>query len=377
MNRFRTCNTAVLGGILLGLMISALLAAYLPSGRDTTSRPEGVLLSDCDGVLDQIVLHYTTDSASIVGETYRQFLSQLPETTTVHVVCPKQDDFDHLVDRLGQTHIRLKPLIVDHPVTCWSRDRWIAMADGNRATLLTPREELGADVWVERAGDGKVGADLAAGLQNVRHRRSSLLFDGGDFVTDDRVAVVTPDVLKRNLQQTVQTRLELIERLEKTLGRRVVLFDRAPDHHAGMFMMTLGNGHVLVGDPDAGKRLVQKAGLDPKSLCGDGGADFSKSTAADFDSVADRCRTEGYAVHRIPVVPGKDGRTYLSYLNVILDQRDGVRTVYLPVFGEPALDEPAAQTWRSLGFKVHAVDCSSTYPHFGSLRCLVNVLRRG
>ena len=37
----------------------------------------------------------------------------------------------------------------------------------------------------------------------------------------------------------------------------------------------------------------------------------------------------------------------------------------------------AAAVWRSAGWQVRRVDCTASYVHFGSLRCLVNVLARG
>ena len=80
---------------------------------------------------------------------------------------------------------------------------------------------------------------------------------------------------------------------------------------------------------------------------------------------------------RIPIVPGRDGRTYVTYLNVLVDQRGGRRIVYLPTFrGMGALNAAAASVWRGLDYEVRPVDCTTTYEHFGSLRCLVNVLRR-
>jgi len=85
----------------------------------------------------------------------------------------------------------------------------------------------------------------------------------------------------------------------------------------------------------------------------------------------------GYRVVRIPIVPGHDGRTYVTYLNAILDRRGGRRMVYMPVFsGAGPLNRAAAEVWTGLGYEVRSVDCDACYPHFGSLRCLVNVLRR-
>ena len=81
---------------------------------------------------------------------------------------------------------------------------------------------------------------------------------------------------------------------------------------------------------------------------------------------------------RIPVVPGSDGRTYLTYVNVILDCRDGNRIVYMPVYdGVEELNRAAAEVWAGAGYEVRRVNCTTCYRHFGSLRCLVNVLSRG
>ena len=77
------------------------------------------------------------------------------------------------------------------------------------------------------------------------------------------------------------------------------------------------------------------------------------------------------------LAPGKDGRTYLTYLNSILDQREGKRVVYAPTFdGAEALNAAAANVWESVGYEVRPVNCTSSYRLFGSLRCLVSVLRR-
>ncbi|HUT12805.1 MAG TPA: hypothetical protein VMY42_20075 [Thermoguttaceae bacterium] len=371
-------------GVLIGLVASAVvLSLYDGSGGSPAGNTSGPVLSDCDGPIDELVIHYAAQAAEIVGPTYRDFLRQLPHEVTVHVVCPTQSDFDDLLARVGPIECALSPVVVDHPITCWSRDRWLALtpaAERGAMTLLRPRGEAGAEIWPAREGDQRVADDLAAALgPGVRAVRSELYFDGGDFVADCQTVFVTPDVLRRNFQQTVPTREDLVRRLAAVLKREVVLLDDAPDHHAGMFMMAVGDRTVLVGDPSAARRIladsIQAADED---LCPGGGPDFSDETIARFDAVAERCRAAGYRVVRIPIVPGRDGRTYVTYLNVILDDRAGSRIVYMPVFdGAEVLNRAAAEIWTDLGYEVHPIDCTACYPHFGSLRCLVSVLRRG
>jgi hypothetical protein len=163
------------------------------------------------------------------------------------------------------------------------------------------------------------------------------------------------------------------------LKRRVVLLDGAPDHHAAMFMMLTGRRTAIVGDPVEGRRLW--ATLDAaarESLALPGGPDFSDATTARFEAVVRRCREAGYRVVRIPTVVASDGRTYLTYVNVLIDVRGGSPTVYMPVYrGAAELNQRAAATWGSLGYQVEPVDCTDCFRHYGTLHCLVNVLRRG
>lgn len=372
-------------GVLLGLVASAAVLSAIDGtgGGSPAGEQPGPLLSDCEGSIRELVVHYVSEGAGVVGPTYRDFFRQLPAEVTVHVVCADRAALDDLLDRVGHTECVLSPVIVGHPITAWSRDRWLALApadESGAATVLCPRGELGAEVWPARSGDQRVGSDLAAALgPKVAAVRSELYFDGGDFVADGETVFVTPAVLTRNFQQTVQTREELIERLSAVLKRKVVLLRDAPEHHAGMYMMPVGDRTVLVGDPAAARRLLADSAEDDfADLFPGSPADFSAATIARFDAVAEQCEAAGYRVVRIPIAPGGDGRTYVTYLNGILDRRGDGRIVYMPVFsGAGRLNRAAGQIWAGLGYEVRPVDCDACYPHFGSLRCLVNVLRRG
>ena len=97
-----------------------------------------------------------------------------------------------------------------------------------------------------------------------------------------------------------------------------------------------------------------------------------------FDSVARACEAAGYRVVRMPTVPGTDSRTYLTYVNVIIDDSPAGRVVYMPVYrGADELNLAARGVWEGLGYEVRPIDCTAVLPHFGALRCLVSVLRRG
>ena len=355
----------------------------LTGGPERRLPPPGPILSECDGHLRQLVLHYEPGAKEIVAPVYRGFLAALDRDVQVCVVCPDQPAFDEFTAAVGIVHCGLTPIVVGHPITAWARDRWVALgpaAAGGATTLWSPRGEAGEEIWPARAGDQRVGKDIAAALgPSVRARRSGLYFDGGDFLADGESVFVMPRVLPRNIQQTVTSREEFLAILAREFKRRVILLDEAPDHHAGMFMASVGGKTMLVGDPSLARTPL---GLAEQAAAGElltlpGGPDFTPQTQHLFDAVAGQCAAAGYKVVRIPVLPAQDGRTYLTYVNVLMDQQGGRRLVYLPFYqGLEPLNAAAQTIWKGLGYVVRPVDCTSAYQHFGCLHCLVNVLSR-
>ena len=181
-----------------------------------------------------------------------------------------------------------------------------------------------------------------------------------DFVADHETVFITPRVARRNAASTPEKKAALAKTLGRMFNRKAVLLDTAPPYHAGMFMMLVGDRTAIVGEPVAGPVPGSEA-PDP----------------APFDAVADRLAEEGYRVVRMRVVPGGDGRTWMTFVNVIIDREGDDEIVYMPVYRQvPELNDAAEEVWRRLGFTVRRVDCTETYQSFGSLRCLVSVLRR-
>jgi hypothetical protein len=373
-------------GVLIGLAAGLVILA-LVGGAGRGRPPAGPILSECDGHLRELVIQYERSAKEIVTTTYREFLGALDADVTVRVVCPDQAAYDELNTAVGPVKCRLSPIIVNHPITTWSRDRWVGFAPGAKggpAMLWCPRGENADGIWPARAGDEQVATDIAAALApKVTARRAGLYFDGGDFMADASNVFVVPRVLQRNIQHSVVDSAELVNVFSNMFKRRVVLLDEAPEHHAAMFMASVGNNTMLVGDPSLARQLAQPdgcgSGISSVDTNFPGGPDFTPETQHLFDAVAHQCAAAGYKVVRVPVVPGSDGRTYVTYCNVIMDEKkDGRRVVYLPQYRDiPSLNRAARGCWESLGFEVRPVDCSDTFRHFGCLHCLVNVVRRG
>lgn len=366
-------------GVLCGIGLWMLLG--LGGGGETPlPRPGGSIVPECEGALAEVVIQYTAE-ATFAREVYRQLLPQLPAGVTVSVVCPDAGTFAELERQLGQVPCRVRPIIANHAMTTWSRDRWVALWDGaaGRTTLVAPAQEEGSASWPGREGDERIAFTIAAAEpRRQRAWRSPLLFDGGDLLADGHAVFATPAVVSRNLQHTVESRDELMAELARVAGRGVTLLEDVPEHHAGMFMMAVGERVMLVGDPGLAKSVWESEGQWPESVKAEAWRpDFSEATQAKFDNAAQQAEAAGYRVVRVPTVPGVGSKAYLTYLNVLMDFREGRKVVYMPVYrGVEAVNAAARAVWERAGFEVRPIDCTEVFPQFGTLHCLVNVVRR-
>jgi peptidyl-arginine deiminase len=344
------------------------LAAISPRGH--VAAP-GAMISECDGRIRSVAIQYVA-GADYASNVYSQLLRQLPVDVTVYALCPDEQAFGELQSRLGSESGRLVKIITHHPMTAWSKDRWVSLRAGKDeafGTLMASCGEHDAQIWPQRLGDQRIAQDLASviGYDAVH---SSLYFDGGDLLADSRSVFVSPGAIARNVQHTCSDASELKQFLQRQLGLKPILLGDAPDHHVGMFMMAAGENRIVVGDPALARPLYSSIELP-------GGPDFSEATQRRFDSVAAAARAAGYEVIRIPCVPACDGKTYITYVNGIIDQRDGQRTIYMPTFeSQPRLNEAARGVWESLGYRVVPIDVGGTFRLFGTLHCLVNVIAR-
>jgi hypothetical protein len=376
-------RASVAFGVAAGLVLTAAVLLLEERQHPATKIETGPVLAESTGGIKELVIHYVKGEKQIAGELYREFLSQLGSNVVVHAVVPDEEAYRELAEYLGPLKKRLHPIVTGHVITGWSRDRWLAFepreAEDGVLLLLAPRGERLAEAWPARAGDQLVAEDIARVLPDVVARRSDLLFDGGDFTADEQTVFVAPEVVLRNVQVTIEHKEALLRALSLLLKRNVVVLDKAPKHHTGMFMMVAGDKTVLVSDPSLGKRLLAQQSLAPSQLAAmlPGGVDFSEDTQRLYDAVAEQARAAGYRVVRIPSLHGAEGKMYITYVNVIIDSPGRQRIVYLPVYNSlDVLNEAAVKTWQQLGYEVRPVNVSSVYKEGGTLHCLVNILRR-
>lgn len=380
---------ALVAGVAVALACVAGAARWSPREARPTSAAAGrALVADDAGPLAEVMLHWLPEEEEAILPTYRDFLATLPRGVRVTFVIPtgREAALRAFLRRAAPAVAdAARAVEVDVPLGIWSRDRALALggADGDpRPTLLVPPRP--------RAGEGSrardwdiVPAVARAAPDRYRIRALPFAFDGGDFaVAGDRV-VVDVNLFGRNKGRGARSPEELRARVSAALERPVVMLGEAegdvPRHHMGMYMAPVGGGVVLVGDPEAGARVVGD-GFAPGERSPETGeplrADASPEVVARFARAARDLEAAGFRVVRVPTV-AFDDRTYFAYTNAVYETREGRRTAWMPTYGVPALDDAARAVHESLGFRVHPVPVRAVYHRHGTLGCLVNVVARG
>ncbi len=363
--------------IVLGVVAALALAVSMAPADSASRDSDTAVAPDNEGAFRQIVIHVDPAALDVVGPTYRDLLLALEPDVGVRVVVAERAHFDRFLRLLETWEVadlaRFEPVITDRRITTWSRDRYVLVErDGQRILLVPPRP---GDGHQARRNEWLVPFDIAATMDDVTAESVPLVFDGGDIIATPTHIFATALLLKRNEGGALGEKAELIRWLARATGRIPVIIgdhpDQVPPHHIGMFVTPLSGRTMLVGDPDKGLALLTAAQIEAL------GVDTSDEALARFRRVATDLETAGFDVIRVPLIPLDDPLTYVTYNNSILERRaDGRLHAYVPQFGVLALDGVGRAAYEAAGVIVHPIDVSAVFRNRGTVRCLVNVLRR-
>lgn len=370
----------LLVGAVVGLLASL---ALLPIVRPLPPAPPTVgpafAVPDDQGQLEHIVLHYTIAAGDLLLPTYSQLLTALDPSIEVAVVVEDQAAFDDLVARLRAAGVEregLHAVETGFAITPWSRDRYTLASAGAEHWLLVIPEKSDGEVQ-ERVNDWMVPWALAEALEGVEVRTLPIRFDGGDLLVTESHIFVSYRLVEKNVGLLVESREALVALLERSFGRPVFLFGEGPGtvpyHHVGMYITPLPDGRVVIGDPDLGLSLLDLSDAERMSELG---VDQSEATLQLFRNVIAAFEAGGFEVVRMPLLPLQGGVDYITYNNLLMEVRDGRTVAFVPTYGLDDLDRLALQRFAELGVEAHGIDVSRVYRYHGSVRCLVNVLRR-
>jgi hypothetical protein len=377
-------------GIVLGL--SVLVARARPEVHAPRAQPTpmaGRFVADDVGPLREVVMHYVPELEPAFAPSYRDFLATLPEATRIVFVVRRagRPALEAFLGRIDASRVlaRARVVEIDAPLGIWSKDRALVLSPERTETrqilLIPPRPRVGE---VSRPGDWYIVPALAAALpESFEVRSLPVAFDAGDFAISGGRVLVDVNLFARNRSRGFRSPAELRDALGPLLGRDVVMLGTevgdVPRHHMSMYMAPLGDGTVLVGDPEAGARIVGRDYV-PGEVSPETGAplraDFSPETVRRFERAARDLAAAGFRIVRIPTVPFDD-KTYFAYTNGVYETREGRRTAWVPSFDVPALDAAAREVYEGLGFHVAPVSVRAIYTQHGTIGCMVNVVARG
>lgn len=360
-------------GMITGLAVSAVVVLVVSAAVVTRPPRHRLVPEDASGHLRRLAIHYTPSMDARTMPVWRALFTALPADVDVEVAVPAARDFARFTAGLTAAGVpalaRFHRVVVDQPLTTWSRDRMAALEDG--LVLAPPRVATASG---GRAGDWAAPFAIARAVYGNQPAIADFVFEGGDLAASRRFVFADANLIGRNLGRGDATRAHLEAAVARTFAQELIwLGDAAgevPEHHIMMYMVPLDDRQILVGDVDLGQRLLaagtRTVPVDPDLAL----------HARRFDRVATLLTARGFAVTRIPVVVLPGAGSYVTYTNALFDRDAAGPVVYLPTYGLPALDDDAATRYRVLGYRVVPIDVTSIYQLNGSLGCLVNVMAR-
>jgi len=360
---------AGLTGMLTGVLLTGLLLAFGVNANAGVM----VIAPDNEGALTQVVIHFTSGPLTRFQETYVDLLSSFSPDSEKVVVCRDAREWERFLEFYAtfnngaapDEHYR--PVLTNKEITPWARDRYqLAKLFGDRVLMAPLPETISSEY---RENEFAV-PELLVDAFSLKLHRPSFRFDGGDFTASRTVLYAGAGLLRKNNSNRYGVAAELRRELEILTGMKVVLLGEQgtmPEHHIGMFITPLDDQTVMVADPFLARMISDELPAD---------SDFSDTRLASFQNLARCLQREGLRAISLPLVPLTDRTSYITYNNVLMEERDGERIVYLPVYGLLELDTAAREIYEREGFTVQPVRVGKIFRLGGSVRCLVNVLAR-
>ncbi len=410
------------------LMTAGVLSFFLERtrGRNTDS----VLMPDCGGKIERIVCNVNSARRAVLRnyQLIDNIVNGFAPQAEVIIATNDRSAFQVLSNPWPQA-VRFFELSKDIPITIWPQDPFVVMQKENGENFLLLSAEF------ERAKDKQMAASLAEFL-NLTCEESGLSFEGGNIVSDRRYVFIGANTIIQNAVTLKKPQNKIVRSFQKQFGRPVAVIGPVPQPiaHIDMMLAPIDDNRIMLADTKWGADIAQQelennpAGVhefedfcrltffahpDIKELYDVNGNPIlppdltdmtkqavktSRKIAPKLDGVAQGLKQLGYEVIRIPFLTDNDDSqepnatekdsdkknkcdkiSYpnLTYTNVLIENSNGEKIVYLPQYGWNAFDSQAVKCWRNAGFRVKVINGFTTSSMYGgSLRCCVKVLKR-
>lgn len=390
--RFRSGRISASPGLILFGVLVAVLSAALARVPVQAAETAGFsILEDNAGRIDQFVIQIAEGELVRLLPTIHDLLTQVDSRTEGFLVCAAQDEANELQMALNRWNLaqpdRFQILVLPDVATIWARDRFVAVRrpTGESTLLLPPvREPAGGDFWVPQL--------LARAIPGLAVRPLGFYAEGGDLIAGhDRLFVGATNVgfAQEEFQHCTESELRTL--LERQFGKPVVFLpdfadddEEEPtdlDYHLDMFLTVCHDDSVVLADLEWGERLAggklhfeQELPLNQEDL--EAIREDLAFKRHRLDAVYACLVRAGIRVHRIPLLWIPEADCGMTYNNVLQEDSPNGPIVYLPQYGINEIDMAAADVYSNLGYEVRPVDVRQVFELQGTLRCVVNVIRR-
>ncbi len=263
-------------------------------------------------------------------------------------------------------------------MSMWSRDGAVVLtreSDGREVVLLPHsfRDDGKVDDYLNRVilqGTGAAPASLV-NHPGILVRRSTLDFEGGNVVANGRHVLLSHDTISDNARRLNLTSEQVVARFEAEFGRRVIVA-KETDFHLDLGVGFLDDHTVTVASPALARSV---SGLPANELETMREVTREKDLQGRYDRLAETLAQKGYQVVRMPNLGGRSlSSPYLTYQNVLIESYQGVKRVYMPVYGA-STDQAARQAYEAEGFEVVEIPAALLSTRLGGgVRCAVGEL---
>jgi len=354
------------------------------------------ILSDNQGKIQHIIFQIPESSLtrnhyfwSVSLNYFRSILEELDSNVEITIITESQLYSKKLLEIIKNEwniHNIVRILLIPESMeelSPWGQDGYVIVKNKDKGiTLIVPASERYSAV-------SKVLSERYPYMTSIV---SDLDFDGGNIVSNDGNVFIGYSLIEENNRLGLDEQ-KIIQKLEGMFGKNVVIIGskdhRAPFAHIDMYLTPIGKKTLLLGDSKLAVDLLLKTDnfsmLDSLIFKKQIELNLSEDISGALERAKDKLENQGFRVIRIPyfgvthstqILHGKFAN-FITYNNVLIEEKGKEKIVYLPVYGIESLDKKAIEIYESLGFKVREVEVGMGITKFGgSIRCLSKIVER-
>lgn len=250
--RIRWTVLAICFGLAIATMIHAMGRQSTQSNDLRSSQNTSQLMPDYGSEIELVACSLSSARKSSLrnSELVQNITNALSPETHVLILVNDRKAFDYDNANPRVTFIELPE---STHLSIWPQDPFLVRQNNHKPQLILPKQ-------FKRGDDHQMGKQLASQL-GIQTHQTELLFEGGNIVCGDSIAVIGKDTIIQNVIALRQSESNIVARFEKVLGLPVCVIGEAGQSvgHIDLIVTPLTKNRFLVADTRLGAALAQTA----------------------------------------------------------------------------------------------------------------------